>query len=238
MTSVIQIPTGTTVVVAVGTGTTQGGQNEYGEGNINAAVVGLDILFVIVLSLAGSLVLVSIAEKKDMTKRNVPGLVLLRAPIDFVRKKVILPLNVQIDRRTSARTASKKGIKIHSKAVPLANFDEIEKKMREENFNMYLVGLVSLIDAFHGCSDATEIRVQVVHRDASRMGIPMHVRKSRDADAASRTRLDSSQQKVSSGMASPGKLHKPESRCTSPTNGLLLRFKVQFEKLVIVSGVH
>ncbi|EER45443.1 zinc knuckle transcription factor [Histoplasma capsulatum var. duboisii H88] len=33
------------------------------------------------------------------------------------------------------------GIKIYSKAVPMATFDEIERKMREENFEVYLIGL-------------------------------------------------------------------------------------------------
>ena len=35
-----------------------------------------------------------------------------------------------------------KGIKVYSKSVPMATFDEIEKKLREENFNVYLIGLV------------------------------------------------------------------------------------------------
>ena len=34
------------------------------------------------------------------------------------------------------------GIKIYSKAVPQATFADIERKMREDNFNIYLIAMV------------------------------------------------------------------------------------------------
>ncbi|OAX80629.1 hypothetical protein ACJ72_05035 [Emergomyces africanus] len=41
------------------------------------------------------------------------------------------------------------GIKMYSKAVPLATFDQIEKKMRQENFKVYLIGLEKEITDCH-----------------------------------------------------------------------------------------
>jgi len=35
-----------------------------------------------------------------------------------------------------------KGLKVYSKAVPQATFVDIEKKMREENFKVFLIALV------------------------------------------------------------------------------------------------
>ncbi|PGH09102.1 hypothetical protein GX51_00856 [Blastomyces parvus] len=43
----------------------------------------------------------------------------------------------------------REGIKVYSKAVPLATFDQIEKKMREENFKVYLIGLEKEITDCH-----------------------------------------------------------------------------------------
>lgn len=37
----------------------------------------------------------------------------------------------------------KQGLKIYSKAVPQATFVDIEKKMREEDFKIYLIAMVS-----------------------------------------------------------------------------------------------
>ncbi|PGH15290.1 hypothetical protein AJ79_02455 [Helicocarpus griseus UAMH5409] len=43
----------------------------------------------------------------------------------------------------------REGIKIYSKAVPLATFDEIEKKMRAENFKVHLIALEKEITECH-----------------------------------------------------------------------------------------
>ncbi|KAL2386934.1 hypothetical protein RJZ90_000240 [Blastomyces dermatitidis] len=43
----------------------------------------------------------------------------------------------------------REGMKVYSKAVPLATFDQIEKKMREENFKVYLIGLEKEITDCH-----------------------------------------------------------------------------------------
>lgn len=46
-----------------------------------------------------------------------------------------------------------KGLKIYSKAVPMATYQDIEKKLREENLGIYLIGLVRFpripIDILH-----------------------------------------------------------------------------------------
>jgi len=44
---------------------------------------------------------------------------------------------------SSGLIGRKQAFKIYSKAVPQATLVDIEKKMREENFNVYLIAMVS-----------------------------------------------------------------------------------------------
>lgn len=41
---------------------------------------------------------------------------------------------------------SKQAIKVYSKADPEVTWASIEKRMREENFNVYIIGLVSVLE--------------------------------------------------------------------------------------------
>lgn len=48
------------------------------------------------------------------------------------------------DERHKAVTDLDQGLTVYAKSLPATTFVDIEKKMREENFNIYMIALVGL----------------------------------------------------------------------------------------------